>query len=532
MVANVKVEPVREEALPRVLTATGKIQFNEDQTARVLAPLPGQVLDLQASASATSVEKDSVLFSIKSREVAGLVTDLMQAQREQDLAEKTYTMTKDLFEHQAAARIALQQAEGDLAKAKAQTARAEEALRVFGLDPAEVLATNGVRTLIPVRSPMSGTVIERTVTPGQFVQGDNTPLLTIVDHEHGVGAGGCLRDATSTWCIPASGWKSPPRPIPTATSPPRVDRISDKVDPETRTLKVRLLVSNPGLLLKPEMFITASLVVNEKTRRASPCRPRRCSPKATAAMRSWPWTTGISSAAWWSPRARWRRPPARDQRHPRRRPRRRRRSPAAAPPPEAATAAGVAVTSAPPRTKSMIRRLATFALNQPLFVFLLTGLFILGGVIAFKNLSIEAFPDVTDIQVTVITLYPGYAAEEVEKQVTTPLEIGLSRPAQRRPHVLPHAVRAVLPDRHLQRQGHRRRRAPTGARTSARRRAAGQGRDATGAAHHAHRRAVPLPAHAARATISPNCARCRTGWWSARCGSRPAWPTWSRSAAS
>jgi cobalt-zinc-cadmium resistance protein CzcA len=81
----------------------------------------------------------------------------------------------------------------------------------------------------------------------------------------------------------------------------------------------------------------------------------------------------------------------------------------------------------------MIRRLATFALNQPLFVFLLTGLFLFAGVIAFKNLSIEAFPDVTDIQVTVITLYPGYAAEEVEKQVTTPIEIQLSG--------LPNAVR-------------------------------------------------------------------------------------------
>src|SRR5262249_16741175 len=67
-----------------------------------------------------------------------------------------------------------------------------------------------------------------------------------------------------------------------------------------------------------------------------------------------------------------------------------------------------------------------FAVHQPLFVFLLTGLFLLGGILAFQNLPIEAFPDVTDIQVTVITLYPGYAAEEVEKQVTTPLEIGLS----------------------------------------------------------------------------------------------------------
>ena len=81
----------------------------------------------------------------------------------------------------------------------------------------------------------------------------------------------------------------------------------------------------------------------------------------------------------------------------------------------------------------MIQRLVSFAVNQPLFVFLLTGLFLLGGILAFENLPIEAFPDVTDIQVTVITLYPGYAAEEVEKQVTTPLEIGLSG--------LPNAVR-------------------------------------------------------------------------------------------
>jgi len=81
----------------------------------------------------------------------------------------------------------------------------------------------------------------------------------------------------------------------------------------------------------------------------------------------------------------------------------------------------------------MIKRLVSFALHQPLFVFLLTGLFLLGGIVAFENLPIEAFPDVTDIQVTVITLYPGYAAEEVEKQVTTPLEIGLSG--------LPNAVR-------------------------------------------------------------------------------------------
>src|SRR5437870_13263273 len=81
----------------------------------------------------------------------------------------------------------------------------------------------------------------------------------------------------------------------------------------------------------------------------------------------------------------------------------------------------------------MIRRVVSGALHQPVYVLLLLVLFIAGGIAAFRALPVEAFPDGTDVQVTVITLFPGHAPEEVEKQVTIPLEIGLSG--------LPNAVR-------------------------------------------------------------------------------------------
>ncbi|MFZ5565635.1 MAG: efflux RND transporter permease subunit [Pseudomonadota bacterium] len=80
-----------------------------------------------------------------------------------------------------------------------------------------------------------------------------------------------------------------------------------------------------------------------------------------------------------------------------------------------------------------MRRLIHYAVHQPLFIVLGTLLFAMAGVIAFKSLSVEAFPDVTDTQVTVIALYPGRAAEEVEKQVTLPIETALSG--------LPNAIR-------------------------------------------------------------------------------------------
>jgi cobalt-zinc-cadmium efflux system membrane fusion protein len=261
MLANIHTEPIRAETDRRQLTATGKVQFNEDRTARILAPLPGQALDLQVRVG-DPIEKDQLLFSIKSREVASLVTDYLESQRDVDLAQKTYNMNKDLFEHQAASRISLQQAESDLAKANTHVARGEEALRVLGIDPKEAVKDGGLRSLVPVRSTMAGTLIERNLTPGQFVQGDGTALLTIAD-------------LSTVWVLVdvferdihlvRTGQKVQVVAVayPDRRFTASIERIGDKVDPDSRTLKVRLLVSNPNGLLKPEMFITASLELSE-----------------------------------------------------------------------------------------------------------------------------------------------------------------------------------------------------------------------------------------------------------------------------
>jgi cobalt-zinc-cadmium resistance protein CzcA len=74
----------------------------------------------------------------------------------------------------------------------------------------------------------------------------------------------------------------------------------------------------------------------------------------------------------------------------------------------------------------VISRVVSFSLAQPLFVLLGTLLLVTGGAISFVQLPVEAFPDVSDTQVTVIALYPGRAAEEVERQVTIPIETALS----------------------------------------------------------------------------------------------------------
>src|ERR1700675_5194097 len=74
----------------------------------------------------------------------------------------------------------------------------------------------------------------------------------------------------------------------------------------------------------------------------------------------------------------------------------------------------------------MIRGLVDFALNNRFLIILGALLLLIWGAISFHNLPVEAYPDVANNYVQVITQWPGRAAEEVEQQVTIPLEIAMN----------------------------------------------------------------------------------------------------------
>jgi cobalt-zinc-cadmium resistance protein CzcA len=74
----------------------------------------------------------------------------------------------------------------------------------------------------------------------------------------------------------------------------------------------------------------------------------------------------------------------------------------------------------------MLNKLIDLAVHRRVLTLVATAGFAIFGVVTFTKLKIEAFPDVTNVQVMVITLYPGQAAEEVEKQVTIPVERALT----------------------------------------------------------------------------------------------------------
>lgn len=73
-----------------------------------------------------------------------------------------------------------------------------------------------------------------------------------------------------------------------------------------------------------------------------------------------------------------------------------------------------------------LRNIIAFSLKNRYFIFFCTGLLLIAGIITFRNMPIEAFPDVTNTEISIITQWPGRSAEEIEKFVTIPVEIAMN----------------------------------------------------------------------------------------------------------
>ena len=74
----------------------------------------------------------------------------------------------------------------------------------------------------------------------------------------------------------------------------------------------------------------------------------------------------------------------------------------------------------------VLKSIIAFSLKNKYFILLASLAVFIGGIYTFKSMPIEAFPDVTNTEISIITQWPGRSAEEVEKFVTIPIEIAMN----------------------------------------------------------------------------------------------------------
>jgi membrane fusion protein, heavy metal efflux system len=257
------------------IETTGKIQFNEERLVRVNTPLTGRVLDV-LTRPGDFVEAGHQLFVIDSPDLGAAKSDYLKAVSDLQRSEKALKLAHDLLEVQGISQKEVREAENDYRKAVAEKERAGSRLVALGVPEAqlnELTNRTDANTRILIRAPRGGVIVERNVTPGQVVSfgQSDTPTNLFV-----------IADLSTMWVL-ADVYEPDVSKVrlgqvisitPPCCPEERVDGkvtyISDSVDPQTRTVKVRAVLPNPKRTLKAEMFVKVALDTGSSTVLAIP----------------------------------------------------------------------------------------------------------------------------------------------------------------------------------------------------------------------------------------------------------------------
>jgi len=239
-----------------VLSLNGRLVWDDNFTTRLFTPFSGRVTKILVEVG-ERVAAGAPLALIASPDYGQAQADARRAATDLMVTERTLRRVRDLFEHGAAAQKDLQSAESEVERARLERQRTAERLALYGAD------TNGVDQAFVFRSPIAGVLVEKNISPGAELRADlmlanaaqlSAPQFVVTEPERlWVLIDVPERDqarvlASQTFTVRSAG-------LPGQALSGRVDVVGDALDPNTRTVKVRGSLANPGRLFKAEMFV-------------------------------------------------------------------------------------------------------------------------------------------------------------------------------------------------------------------------------------------------------------------------------------
>lgn len=241
------VEAVQSTAVP----VTGTITYDQNRLSHIGPRTEGRILSLRADLG-DQIRSGQVIAVLESPEVGATRADLHEAEALLEIARENYERERRLEAQGISSRRELLYAERELRQAQAALLRAGERLNALG-------ASDGRGSEFAVTAPFAGVVVEKHATRGEMV-GPSDKLFTLADlrrlwieldiYERDlrrVSVGQPVTVTTSAY--------------PDRTFDGRIVYMGDILDPARRTVRARVEVDNPGGVLKPGMFATASIRV-------------------------------------------------------------------------------------------------------------------------------------------------------------------------------------------------------------------------------------------------------------------------------
>ena len=245
---------------------TGTVDFDNDQATSVLAPFGGPVSKLLVNPG-DKVRAGDALAEVDSPDFAAAISAYRKALATAQTLRRVADMDKDLIQHNGVAQREEEQAQTDAANAEADRDAALQTLVSLNLDPQVIKDLQAGRPVSRpggrINSPIAGTVVEKLITPGELLTAGTTPCFTVAD----LSRVWVMTQIFGTDLASVSVGDSAEIETGIATNnfSGTVDNISALVDPTTRSVMVRVVVENPGDILKKQMYVRVKIQAHQES---------------------------------------------------------------------------------------------------------------------------------------------------------------------------------------------------------------------------------------------------------------------------
>ncbi len=252
-----KLVPAQDRLLQGQLSAPGVVAPEVSRTVHVTSLAGGRALEIRAKLG-DQVEKGQVLMVVHSPDLASAINAYQKSLADEKLTRAALGRAQALYAYGAVALKDLQQAQDDEQKAGVDVATNAQQIHILGGD------MNHLSSIVEITAPVSGVIVEQNTAGGETVAaGNSISLFTIAD-------------LSQVWVLASVYENDLPdvavgdaakvllNAYPDLKLQGRVSNISGVLDPNTRSATVRVVLANPGLLMRPQMYTNVEFISRKR----------------------------------------------------------------------------------------------------------------------------------------------------------------------------------------------------------------------------------------------------------------------------